>query len=357
MVSSSIAGAKEPQILGIQYLRAAAALMVVFHHAIVPQSWLFDPLAGFDVGARGVDIFFVISGFVMFTAARNEPILTFYFRRVIRVVPLYWLATIASASLHVVQTGDGISRLNLLKSFMFIPFSNPTHGGLVWPLLVPGWTLNYEMFFYFIFGLALLLRKPVAFTGGVILTLVATGFLAQPSGAIAVTYTQPILLEFLAGILVAKAYQRFGFRRFAPALPLGVCVLMAGQFTHIPSPITGGIGATLIVIGVLALEHRSSVRSWPFPLLLGKASYSIYLVHFTLWEILGKLWATLPLNGWVQFFSFVTVVIGASIVVGILAHKYIEVPMTRSLRSLSGGWKSKRAILPTPITENARTPV
>jgi exopolysaccharide production protein ExoZ len=77
----------------IQYLRAFAVLLVIFHHARNPKPWLHNALQSYTSGEAGVDIFFLISGFIMFTAARNEHYSDFLKRRVIRIMPMYWLAT------------------------------------------------------------------------------------------------------------------------------------------------------------------------------------------------------------------------------------------------------------------------
>jgi Acyltransferase family len=121
------AGIPQPgrRIVSIQYLRALAALAVVVFHA--------DPNA--FTGQAGVDIFFVISGYIMWMIARSEPtILNFISARVTRIVPLYWLATMIM-SLHLHAPADAVA-----KSMLFIPFIGEQ--GRIWPVLVPGWTLD-----------------------------------------------------------------------------------------------------------------------------------------------------------------------------------------------------------------------
>ena len=141
-------------LLSIQYLRAVAALMVVFHHIINAKPWLFNPLENYPSLATGVDIFFVISGFIMYVAARNEAPLEFLKKRIIRIVPLYWVATLAfvivKTKLHIFSLTPE-DWLHIAKSLAFIPHHDPTNPGKIWPYLIQGWTLNYEMFFYLIF--------------------------------------------------------------------------------------------------------------------------------------------------------------------------------------------------------------
>jgi exopolysaccharide production protein ExoZ len=128
------------QLKSIQILRAAAALGVLLDHA---GRWL-DVAPIVDIGAAGVDLFFVISGFIMvYTSERlfgqtGAP-QRFLARRIIRIVPLYWTLT-AFAALVLFGFGP-----NTLGSYLFIP----THRG---PILTVGWTLNYEMMFYSLFA-------------------------------------------------------------------------------------------------------------------------------------------------------------------------------------------------------------
>ena len=106
----------------IQYLRALAALFVVFHHSRNPEPWLFNPIPQLDVGQSGVDIFFVISGFIMYSAARAEAPWEFIVRRAVRIVPMYWLATFFLVILNVVH--DNFHRWDIkhvFYSIFFIP--------------------------------------------------------------------------------------------------------------------------------------------------------------------------------------------------------------------------------------------
>src|SRR5579872_364486 len=152
------------RLVGIQYLRALAALMVAYSHlahqipaylsALSLHRWVTT-----DRLYNGVSIFFVISGFIMYvTGAESSPV-QFAKRRLVRIVPLYWLLTgllflcalftpeFARMTVATPQT--------LAKSLLFIPYFNAGQGGRLYPLLIPGWTLNCEMFFYLIFTLTL----------------------------------------------------------------------------------------------------------------------------------------------------------------------------------------------------------
>ena len=144
-------------IEGIQVLRAIAALMVVTQHSrhSVPGSE-FLPL----FGGAGVDIFFIISGFVM---SYTSPIIgggmkaklkaadIFFRKRLARIVPLYWLALA-----WVARRDFSTPNNHLVEDFLFIPHFHYLHPTWLSPIIIQGWTLNYEMFFYFVFAIAML---------------------------------------------------------------------------------------------------------------------------------------------------------------------------------------------------------
>jgi exopolysaccharide production protein ExoZ len=146
-------------LLGIQYLRGIAALMVVFHHAInyiTAYTWT-------GMGATGGDIFFVISGFIMAYTCSREPrpgesrglaSADFLLKRFVRVVPLYWLAMMVSWRAELLH---GALSLDMAKDFLFIPRFFAPNVPRIWPKLIPGWTINCEMFFYLVFGLSILI--------------------------------------------------------------------------------------------------------------------------------------------------------------------------------------------------------
>jgi exopolysaccharide production protein ExoZ len=109
-----------------------------FHHLRNPEPWLFNPVSHWLFGLSGVDIFFVISGFIMFTAARDEPPLEFCRRRVIRIIPMYWIATFGLIFLSLL--GFGVPPhdwAQFVKSLLLIPHYNPMLPDQIWPYLVP----------------------------------------------------------------------------------------------------------------------------------------------------------------------------------------------------------------------------
>jgi exopolysaccharide production protein ExoZ len=332
------AGRRE-RLDAIQYLRAVAALMVVVHHArnADPGGWLFNPLEDYQLLARGVDVFFVISGFIMYFAARHERPREFLLKRVIRVVPLYWLAT---AMLIAVAAwfGDPLLReldaARVLQSLAFVPHYDPS--GQPFPVLVPGWTLNYEMFFYLVFFVGLLGGRLLGTLNVAILGLVAAGLLVDFDGAVMRTYTHGRMLEFLAGVWLGWLHAR---RRIPSALSLvGLLGFVGLLWPPRPGGFEAGIFAvaacsTLVVTGAVALGERAPVSR--VARLLGDASYSIYLTHTILPLRAAKaLWREVPLAGWPQFVGYLVFAVLVSTVVGVLAYLLFERPVLRWLRRI-----------------------
>ena len=290
-MADSYAGprARTETVVAIQYLRAVAAGLIAFQHAMgIP---VFAHYAA-HFGTVGVDLFFVISGFIMWTTtetSRRGPV-RFWLARLVRIVPLYWAFTtlylaaalITPESFYVVH----LEAAHIIKSYLFVPAMHPNIG-LIAPVYTLGWTLNYEMFFYLLFGLCLLVPWPrlrfsvlaVAF-----LLLVAGGLLVQPQGAVARTYTDPIMLEFLAGVMLAilaPLLMRYG--TIAGLLLLAGAVMWVAVvygYGFVPDRIVShGIPAVAAVAGALMIERAARARPSRFWLMLGDASYSIYLAH------------------------------------------------------------------------------
>lgn len=326
----------------IQYLRAVAALGVVFAHASLPRDWLYSPVAHVVAGDAGVDIFFVISGFVMYTAAREEPPLEFLRRRIVRIVPLYYLATFLLVFRDMLSTRQWPTwemTDHLLKSLAFIPHYGPGSQVHPWPYLVPGWTLNYEMFFYLVFAVGLWTGRVTLTVLCTLLPLVVIGFLMPSDNALWITYTNSLLLEFMAGMMLAR------YRALLPGVvgwPLillglvgiGFSALSAGL---VPRAVQLGIPALAVVTGAVALERAGKVRDLRLPRILGDASYSIYLFQALGIAIAAAVVRRLPLSGPVQFLAMVTASLVAAALVGILVHYLVERPITRVLRDRFAG--------------------
>ena len=144
------------RLVGIEYLRACAATAVMLFHYALASGYSGALVA---LGQFGVDVFFVISGFIMWTVSRDEASPAgFLLRRIVRIAPLYWLATLAAALVTTeggVTLGLGAPAGDLAKALFFIPAYSARSPDVVEPILSVGWTLNLEMAFYALFAASL----------------------------------------------------------------------------------------------------------------------------------------------------------------------------------------------------------
>ncbi|MBB5054495.1 exopolysaccharide production protein ExoZ [Afipia massiliensis] len=336
-----------PKILSIQYLRAAAALMVVYFHADGMAQEYFS-FRGLSFGAAGVDIFFVISGFIMWITTASDRITpaSFAVNRIIRIVPLYWVMTLLLYGGWLIFRDPATlpSLWNLLRSLLFIPFVSPRTGEIQ-PLLIAGWTLNFEMFFYAVFACGLLIarRHRALFVCTILGALVASPLVITPSGPVALTYTSPLLIEFMVGCLLGIMYERRALPRPAVAMFLLVigCGLLLTSGMLSAANITAvrfwhwGLPAFLIVTAALALE--SKLKQWRLPMLLGDASYSIYLAHGVALSAV-KSAVLLSGTGALPHVSSGFILAGgaASVVAGVAVYFLIERPLVAACKSSLG---------------------
>ena len=337
------------EIIGIQYLRGIAAMMVVAFHLVSQFRRM-----GYDgpwLGglSSGVDIFFVISGFIMVVTTANKSIspIEFWTKRIVRIVPLYWLVTAFMTAVlfiapRALQTGsyDG---WHLLSSYLFIPAIHPVQHSME-PLVTPGWTLNYEMFFYLIFGLFLLAPARVRFIGtaGTIGLLVILGAIfGLPRHSMAGFYTYPIMLEFVLGMALGEIAKRGDLYSHVP-VAVGWVLLVGGLlflilpppiFEYLPRPFTRGPFAAAVVAGTLTLEaHRKVGEAWLLRE-VGNASYSIYITQIVLTSALSQVWRLIGLHHLpFGFVAFAVVDLILCAIGGWLCYRLVELPLTHMLR-------------------------
>ncbi len=297
----------------IHYLRAVAALMVVVFHIHTGVDLMRADIEHIRWLRGGVDIFFVISGFVMVAATQGKATTprAFFVRRCQRVIPLYWLATvIMMASLK----GEFLFKL---ASMLFIPMVHPVSGALQ-PVVEPGWTLNYEMFFYLLFALSLSIREKWRFAAlaGCLIALAALPLVIRPVGNLGF-YTNTIMLEFLFGMAIAK----FRLKGTVLLVPAG---LLAMYILH---PLTNyrilslGIPAACVVIGAIGIEHK--IRPNRALNLLGDASYAMYIFHIMALGLAIKYWPRLGLDDML----FAPVAVMFVILLAVALHLLLERPI------------------------------
>ena len=347
-----------PLLTNIQLLRFLAAAAVLVGHAgdlFMPGNATLRAIPW----SGGVDVFFVISGFVMTYLTQGRFGQTgapaaFLVRRAIRIVPPYWLFTtlmVASVLLfseHVRNTRLDASVVS--ASYFFIPW--PRADGQLNPLLSQGWTLNYEAFFYGLFAVALFFRRGLLWLAGAFL-LLAAAHPVVPSAWFALTFwTNPIILEFLGGIGLGTLFLR-GLR-----LPLwGSMALAAGAVAvHLAANmLEPGLIRRMAQVGLPAFLLCASLALAPEPkapgplrralVAGGDSSYTLYLSHtFTLNAAL-ILWREASLGMPVAAMALSMIL---SIAAAAIIYRWIERPMTDALHSVTGTARSRGALAVAP---------
>lgn len=320
------------KLYGIQYLRAVAALAVVIFHAAERTD------GHFVIGAAGVDVFFVVSGFIMWVLAetRQPSPRVFLRERAERIVPLYWIATavMVAGGLAGLFPNMKLTTFHIFASFAFIPHVSPSDGG-TWPVLVQGWTLNYEMFFYVLFSAVLFLPAAKRFLVLALVfgALVCLGLALQPDGAVLRTYTNPLMAEFLIGAAIGKLWLANRLPPSALGFPL-IVASIAGfalvGFGHLPfGPAALGPLSGMLLVGVLVLERASRVPHIQPLTYLGDASYSIYLWHTLAISVVVKTSEALGLPGLSVFLLSIV----AGTIAGLVCHELLEKPVAAWLKA------------------------
>lgn len=332
-------------LLNVQMLRAIAAFLVVFVHLETLALMAGLPAGSTFFGNSGVDLFFVISGLIMVmtTAGGRQTPLGFLRNRLTRIAPLYWTITLAVFAIALVapslMQSTTADPLHLLKSLAFIPSARGD--GQMHPTVFVGWTLNYEMMFYVLFALGMMLPGRwlgLAFTGALLVAAVAAGLLLKPHSRVLQFYFQPVILEFGAGMALGVLLPRLpsvpGWR--GPAVGLGLAafvVMLAGGWLwpQLDRALIFGVPAVVIVACAVVAERSGLAARQGWVQLLGAASYATYLTHFFCTQAVVKaaerLHAGPALAVALAPLAFLLVAMA-----GIAAHRGLELPLTEVAR-------------------------
>lgn len=334
----------------VQALRGLAALLVVFVHLEVLAKLAGLPAGATVFGNSGVDIFFVISGLIMVvtTSGRNQTPLGFLRNRITRIVPLYWAVTFAVFGIALIAprllqstTADPVG---LAKSLAFIPYARPD--GQLHPVVFVGWTLNYEMAFYVIFALGLMLpsrRAGLALSISVLVAAAVAGQALQPRDPVGYFYTAPMILEFGAGMVLGALFVNDRLPKGRawrwPSVALGavaLAVMLAGPllWPALDRALMFGVPAVVLVTCGLVAERAGLVASQGWVQLLGAASYSIYLTHFFCTQVVSKAGEKLAFLGPAAMWALAPVAFGLVAIVGVLVHRRVELPLTELARKI-----------------------
>lgn len=343
------------QLRSVQILRGVAATGVVLTHLVsVERKYLPGiPLTshGLEIGAGGVDLFFVISGFIMtsITIGRDRrpgDTRRFLLRRFTRIYPLYWVyfALVLPLFLldpHMVNSSHG--RPNPFTSFFLLPDRHL-------PLLMVAWTLSFELYFYLVYACIFrwLDRQQSAVALLVWGALVAAGnVILRPTTQEPVLHLlfNPLNLEFIAGCFVARFAAHTSRATASVCLLAAVAVIWFGAMRFGPAPVLDphlawtrvliyGTGAVLLLIGALGWEAETRFLPRIFAE-VGDASYSLYLSHILVLGAIGWLWHRLLAGaGAADHFVFLALCVAAALVWSWISYMLIELPLLSASRRM-----------------------
>ena len=362
------------KLLSVQALRGIAALLVVIFHIDAmfregaPRSREFGDF--WARGFAGVDMFFVISGFIMVYVTQNiAPSLKsagrFLYSRITRIYPLWWVfaglmmlyfytAVGAPAAPNKAQGGEILPYI--AKSLLLLPQAHD-------PVLGVGWTLIHEMLFYILFAAGLMLpRKFLPFWLGLwVWIIIAYSNLgpSQPLHAknLLQLFMSPINVEFVMGAAVALLLIRYK-DRILTSKTIGLILLLAGAglfiaglLFHVPGKhgtfnwiraLAYGLPSAMMVLGAVCLERRGDLQVPNFLQHIGNWSYSLYLSHFLVIRSIKRIWLMandqLPDSlkwdapGLLDNFLYITLAIVASLMVAWISYHLIERTSLKLLR-------------------------
>lgn len=357
-----------PRLYGIQGLRGLAVLMVFSVHLYeVERKYSHGPRVFGDwihLSNFGLDLFFVISGFVLtFLAfghfAERSYLKSYAYNRVTRVYPTYLLYTLPLVPVYLFKptlfnATDG-HQVDLFRTLLLLP-------DVTLPLIPVAWTLHHELVFYVLFAGVLLFSErllprfiALGFAGMAVLATFGALIPRAEQGAFARIVLNPINFDFLMGMVLAWLIHKGERRAALPCLLLGVAAAVGGYFGFYA--LTGadwignyhahqllglpagyhalyvfGLPAALVVYGIVALEME---KGWVFGRAIawiGDASYSIYLTHVMVIVLAGRIWGSVGVPGWPAHLAFLLATTAIGLGLGTLAYHLFEKRMTQFFR-------------------------
>jgi peptidoglycan/LPS O-acetylase OafA/YrhL len=340
----------------LEALRAIAAVMVVIAHAamfagyVPPQKTTNHLMAG----RAGVDLFFVLSGFIIsrvhwFDLGRPERLRGYLWRRFVRIFPIYWVALIIAGVLtwYLPNINRNItwSGRQFAENLTLIPTAG-------WTLISPAWSLQYELTFYAVFGLAILSSGIGACVAGIWAGVVISHWGAASTFPLSF-FTNPRAIQFGVGWLVARWVDHLPRGVASPVAAAGAAlfgaVLVADsigwpgvQFTTMfavgtpGNPVIYAIAAAALIGGLVRGDRRNTSETWPTRQadLWGGASYAIYLIHY---PVIASVFEVVPFAWFVERGPWITM--GILSVIGVISGMVLHVAIERPLLAWLRGWK------------------
>jgi exopolysaccharide production protein ExoZ len=345
-------------INSIQFLRGFAALAVVIHHTSGFVKRYFEPVVLFEdkfsIGFAGVDLFFVISGFIIHFTSKNyinnpSKLNNYLQKRFIRVYPIYWIITtiLFLSSWLIVQLLDrnifSIGYPNTFFAYIQTYALFPLHFAIN-PVT---WTLSYEVFFYLCFAL-LIISKRLWVIPALFLIVSFYNIFINISGIVEVklNYFNFIFsgynFEFMFGFLIYQFYEKIKLSNLISVILLLFSISIIaffgysiGDYDSYKRVLTFGFPSGLILLALLNLEQNGAISFPKFSIKLGDASYALYLIHFPMMLFMNKIPQILGYNFnanqevWYSYFIIISIIFAS-----LYVHEWMEKPIAKKLNSL-----------------------
>jgi exopolysaccharide production protein ExoZ len=343
----------------IQLLRGIASMLVVLLHLTVnyPDSADNKLLGGlFLFGGSGVDIFFVLSGFIITYSSRQylgqaSAVTKFLKRRFIRVFPIYWLAITLFLALQLAlpqfyKTHFYFSTINILRTYFLLPNHFMVNG--------VSWSLTNELFFYLLFTVALFIpNKKITrflfFSCFLFLIVAAVINIDHAADNIWISMlANPMNIEFLLGILIVLLMDKISVKMVYPLLITGVFLFVVSAFliyrgvsvfntSYNPAlsrVVLFGVPSFLIILSLVKLERHKKIQVKNIFLCLGDASYSIYLIHLPIVAAFYKILSKLNINNALVLSVLSIFIFFAVCKLGIIIYNKAEKPLIKKLNQM-----------------------
>lgn len=343
----------------IQVLRGVAVIMVMIFHLkemMKPNDYFRKELDFlFNSGPAGVDLFFIISGFIMVYITRKSSgglanSKDFLIKRIIRVWPLYIIATLTYTFILFRYTIPSEVIPQVMKSMFFIPLSHTNPPFFGYAFLPVGWSLVYEMYFYVIIAISILSGRYrwLSFTGLIILTLIvvpfANGVLSLDSirsydyGFVILNLiTNPIIWDFVYGVIIGILYISpsmspiFHFIFSKSIVVVAVVILSVWQYLsgfyggH--GPLNWGFGMSLLCLAVIFHTPKEAVQYPEWLVHLGNMSYSIYLWHIPVAGLITYIFKKISLPAFYVGTSAFFLAGSMTLIISHISYKALEIKL------------------------------
>ncbi|MBN8788335.1 MAG: acyltransferase [Terrimonas sp.] len=340
----------------IQALRAIAVILVLHCHTLdlINTRYQSDFFYLQNFGAAGVDLFFVISGFIITIVsgryAQTGSGRYFFIRRAIRVLPLYWIVSFAAVVLFRIQGGHWPETRELI--IILLPFPSPSFAA---PFLVQGWTLYFEILFYTLIAITIQLnsKRYILYTCLLLLIAILLNYLTRRHFYPLNIPGNGFMLEFLMGMVAGRLY----LSKTNISKGMAICITAAGIAGLLITLIKGygnisemgyvfngklslersllwGIPCTLLVTGLTMLEKKRPLKMPGILIEVGNASFSLYLIHLLILDYENTLWSLSGINRIVESDILVVFSMGLSLTVGWIFYRLVERPLLHQLSTL-----------------------